>query len=43
MDNLYCEEPLSNGMRVDFRKGVAFKGGSSGVIPKEESLYLVLF
>ncbi|KAL7589017.1 hypothetical protein Lser_V15G37685 [Lactuca serriola] len=42
MDNLSCEEPLSNGMRVDFRKGAAFKGGSSGVTPKEESLYPVL-
>ncbi|KAI3783147.1 hypothetical protein L2E82_13211 [Cichorium intybus] len=42
MDNLSCEEPVSNAMRLDFRKGAAFKGGSSGIMPKEESLDPVL-
>lgn len=41
MDNLFGEEPVSNAMRVDFKKSAAFKGGLS-CMPKEESLDPVL-
>ncbi|KAL4572101.1 hypothetical protein LXL04_018870 [Taraxacum kok-saghyz] len=39
MDNLSCEEPVFNAVKLDLKKGGAFKGGS---IPKEESSDRVL-